>query len=123
MLKLSRHKNRKGFSLVEVLLAAAIIGLLCAMAIPNFSKIRANVYKDQCTTNLRRIVSAKEHWSLETGNTIEPSPTQLDPYIKDGTFSLFCPLDSTKSFTNSYNINNVATNPTCKISPSTHKLD
>lgn len=125
MLKLLKSKNRKAISLVEMVIVALVIGILCAVAVPNFTRIRANVYRDRCITNLRRIVSAKEHWSLETGaaDTATPTETQLDPYIKDGTSSLFCPIDPSESFATSYNINNISTDPTCKIEPTTHKLD
>lgn len=124
MLKLLRRKNRRGMTLTEIMVVAIIIGILCAMAVPSFSKYRDSVYKDQCITNLRIIAAAKEHWSLETGvaDTATPTSVQLDPYIKDGTASLFCPNDPAKTFATSYNINNVSTNPTCKIETSTHVL-
>ena len=107
-----------------MMVVAAIIGILCAIALPNFATIRNNAYKDQCITNLMRIVAAKEHWSMETGaaDTDIPTATQLDPYIKDGTASLKCPVDIQKTFATSYSINAVNANPTCKIQPSTHKL-
>lgn len=117
MLKLSKLKNRKGITIVEVMIVLGIIGLLCAMALPNFGRMRANAYRDQCITNLRTIAAAKERWSLETGaaDTDEPSSSDLDPYIKDGTASLVCPLDPSSSFSTSYTINDIETNPACNI--------
>ena len=130
MRELSNQRNEKGISIVEMVIVAAIIGILCVMAVPNFTKIRTEVYKDKCITHLRAIVAAKEHWSLETGaaDTATPTADDLDGggsgygYIKDGTSSLVCPSDPNKSFATSYNINNIATKPACKIAPTTHVL-
>ncbi|MDD5680064.1 MAG: prepilin-type N-terminal cleavage/methylation domain-containing protein [Candidatus Omnitrophica bacterium] len=118
------HRNNYGFTLMEMMIVAVIIGILCAIAIPNFITVRNNTYRDACITNLRRIVAAKEHWAMETGaaDTDTPTAVQLDPYIKDGTTSLVCPVDASKTFSTSYNINSIATNPACKIQPATHVL-
>ena len=118
-------RNREGMSIVEVVIVAFIIGILCALAIPNFTKIRGNVYKDKCITNLRRIATAKEHWSLETEalDTATPTTSQLDTYVKDGVSSLVCPLDAAEGFSTSYEVNNLTANPACKIKPETHKLE
>ena len=125
MAKLLRRKNRKGLTLVEVMVIVLIMGLLFTIAVPNFARIRRNAYRDKCITNLQIIAAAKEHYSLETGcaDSTVPTAAQLNPYIKGGTSSLACPLDSTETFANSYNINNIATNCACKKSASTHMLD
>ena len=124
MLKLSKRKNRKGVTITEIMLVLIIIGILCAMAVPNFTRMRANAYRDKCITNLRIIVSAKEHWSLETGaaDTATPTAAQLNPYIKDGTSSLVCPLDPDETFASSYTIKPIKYRPECKIKPGTHYL-
>ena len=117
-------RHNRGITLVEMMVVAVIIGIICAIALPNFATIRNNAYRDQCITNLMRISAAKEHWSMETGAADADVPTaiQLDPYIKDGTASLKCPLDAQKTFATSYSINAVNAAPACKISPGTHKL-
>ena len=130
MLKQPKCEYRKGMTLVEVLIVATIIGILCAMAIPNFTKIRSKVYRDKCITNLRRIATAKEHWSLETGaaDTDVPTPADLDPYLKEDIWDeinddlttgheLVCPLDrhTTVTFATSYTINDVQSDPVCNI--------
>ena len=116
--------DKKAFTLTELLMTVFIIGLLTAIAVPNFIAARARVQKDTCINNLRELKLAKEQWAFENNKdyTDTPEATDLDTYIKDGTQSLWCPLDSSESFSASYTINNVGTDPACKISSSDHKL-
>ena len=123
MLYRSLSKNKFGFSLVEIMIVAAIMAILATMAIPNFNRMRANSYRDQCVSNLKRIATVKEQWSYETGaaDTDTPTAAQLDVYIKGGTSELVCTLDSSPTFATSYDINNILNNPECKID-ATHVL-
>lgn len=115
---------KNGFTLIEVFITVVILGVLLAIAVPNFIAIRANVQRDMCVNNLRQLKIAKEQWALENNKLDNDTPTaaDLNSYIKDGTNSLVCPQDANKSFSTSYNINNMATNPACKISPGQHNL-
>lgn len=115
--------KKKGFTLTEIFTVVAILAILTALALPNFMAMRLRVQKDSCINNLRQLKLAKEQWALEKNKDYEDTPAanDLDPYIRDTTQSLICPLDPAKSFSASYNINNVGTNPACKISTS-HRL-
>ena len=74
-----------GFTLVEIMIVVAIIGLLAAIAIPNFVKARATSQANACINNMRQIDAAVQQFALEKGKTTGASvswPTDLTPYIK-----------------------------------------
>lgn len=60
---------KKGFTLVEIMIVVAIIGLLAAIAIPSFMKARTTSQKNACINALRQIESAKDQYALEAGRT------------------------------------------------------
>jgi prepilin-type N-terminal cleavage/methylation domain-containing protein len=78
-------KHMTGFTLVEIMIVVAIIGLLAAIAIPNFVKARATSQANACINNMRKIDDAANQWALEkgqkTGNPVN-FPSDLTPYIK-----------------------------------------
>jgi type IV pilus assembly protein PilA len=62
-------RSNKGFTLVEIMIVVVIIGLLAAMAIPAFQKVRQNSIEKTLTNDARQIASAANQYYLETGNS------------------------------------------------------
>jgi prepilin-type N-terminal cleavage/methylation domain-containing protein len=115
-----RKNSVAAFTLVEIMIVVAIIGLLAAIAVPNFVKARTTAQMNACINNLRQIDGAIQQWALEQKKAADANVTYSDvtPFLKN---SVTCPAGGT-TFEDSYTLTQVNAVPTCQKVPDTHKL-
>ena len=105
-MKIRKMLGKKGFTLVEIMIVVAIIGLLAAIAIPNFVRARTKAQTNACIANLKQVDGAKTLWNLD-GNTGTPGWSDLvTAYIKK---QPSCPAGGT------YTIGDLDTDPSCTV--------
>ena len=109
-------QRNRAFTLVEIMIVVLIIGILMAIAVPNFVKARESSRRNTCIANLKQIDSAKEQWAMDQRKNAGDACAMTDlvgtaAYLKA---TPTCPSGGT------YTVSNVGTNPTCSVS--THSL-
>jgi len=123
-MKLKTYRRTGAFTLVEIMIVVAIIGLLAAIAIPNFVRAREQAQTNGCINNLRQIDGAIQQWALENNAAPDATVTKADiaPYLKQGT-NTKCPASGPDgTLDSSYSVTTVQDNPTCQIVPDKHVL-
>jgi type IV pilus assembly protein PilA len=113
-MKISQNLRNAGFTLVEIMIVVAIIGLLAAMAIPNYANARARAQAEACINNLSKIDAAAEMFAVEQGKKNGDGinyPDDLTPYLKLNAAHKIpgCPAGGT------YYLNAVGASPLCSL--------
>lgn len=107
---MKKHSRNRGFTLVEIMIVVLIIGILMAIAVPNFINARESSRRSSCVANLKQLDSGKEQWAMDSRAAAGASVamTDLTPtYIKS---EPACPSGGT------YTVGNIGANPTCSTS-------
>jgi prepilin-type N-terminal cleavage/methylation domain-containing protein len=115
---MNRIRRTKGFTLVEIMIVVLIIGILMAIAVPNFIKARETSRRSTCVSNLKQMDAAKEQYAMDARlsgggavawNNLVPDYMKAQPV---------CPGGGT------YTLNTIGTNPACSLSgaPDLHVL-
>jgi prepilin-type N-terminal cleavage/methylation domain-containing protein len=98
------RRNDQGFSLVEIMIVVAVIGLLAALAIPSFVKARKQSQGRRILNDVRQMDAAIDQWAMEKtkldGDAIDTTAAQS--YLK-------FPWTTTDLFGHPYNVSVVGT--------------
>src|ERR1043166_5578495 len=95
-----RVEYRSGFTLTEIMIVVALVGMLTAIALPNFVRSRTTAHTSACISNLREIDAAIQQWAMDEKKASQSTVqfSDISAYLKR---SVVCPAGGT-SFADSY---------------------
>ncbi|MDP8298964.1 MAG: prepilin-type N-terminal cleavage/methylation domain-containing protein [Candidatus Tantalella remota] len=101
--------DKKGFTIIEIMVVVAIVGLLAGIATPQFLQARMRSRENICVANLRQIANGKDAWAVWEGKQTGDEPGWDDLVPEYIARQPVCPAGGT------YTIAPVDAEPTCSI--------
>lgn len=114
---LRNRRAASGFTLVEIMIVVAVIGIMLSIALPNFAKARTTAQMNACIKNLVVLDQTKQQWGFETKQQPTATPTvgQIRAYFGQRRMPV-CPSRGT------YTLQRLDRNPTCTLAGLGHTL-
>src|SRR5438309_1170319 len=121
---LRRNTARKGFTLIELMIVIAIIGVLAGIAVPNYQEARKKAQLKACWANQKTIAGAVEMYNLDKGTSEHDLTKIADELVKGGYLQnkVNDPGSGDSSFSH-YTLTDDGLGITCTIHGSLNKKD
>jgi prepilin-type N-terminal cleavage/methylation domain-containing protein len=114
-----KGRSGAGFTLIEIMIVVLIIGILLAIALPNFVKARENSRAKSCVSNLMQIDSAKEQWAMDTRAAASASVDGAALWGAADVNARYLRNAPTCPSNGAYTVGAVGATPTCSIGANT----
>lgn len=124
MFNKSLRNARRAFTLIEIMIVVLIIGILLAIAVPNFVRARESSRAKACVSNLKQIDSAKEQWAMDNKKPAGDSTLKDTDISTLAGSKLVGPDGYIKSVptceaAGTYTVGPIGTNPECSVKANT----
>lgn len=110
------RKIKSAFTLIEIMIVVLIIGILLAIAVPNFVRARESSRAKACIANLKQIDSAKEQWAMDNRISAGAGGPNMSTLVGTGGYIKSTPICPSNG---NYTIHNIGVNPDCTYGDTT----